>query len=121
MLTFDHVNGDGRRSGAYPRKVVAEIIKMDSPTSKYCILCHQNNDLLPVPSQGGRSVISDTIHTKAKYVRLSPTVLFTVPACYGSYDTVLRPVDVGVLSSWDKCVLCPVKQQCESNQETVER
>ncbi len=59
---------------------------------------------------------------KNKYVRLSPTVLFRVPGCYGEYDRQLQPaIDLGIPSSYDKCKPCVVRQQCELNQDTVVR
>ncbi len=50
------------------------------------------------------------------YVRLAPTTLFRAPECYGDYDRILRPIDLGYPSSYDQCHICPVRLQCSSGQ-----
>jgi len=46
-----------------------------------------------------------------RYIRLSPTVLYRVPGCYGSKPDPLS----------DACIHCVVRKQCAEKQEVVWR
>jgi len=54
-----------------------------------------------------------TAKRTARYVRLSPTVLYQVPDCYGSKG---KPDPLS-----DACVHCFLKKQCRERQEVVWR
>lgn len=57
-------------------------------------------------------MIKSTTRKTGKYIRLSPTVLYSVPLCYAAYT----PRD-----DLDTCIRCVVRRRCEEKQETVRR
>ena len=52
-----------------------------------------------------------TIKQQLQYIRLSPTVLYWIPSCYGGKD---KP---DLLS--DACLHCFMRKQCQNRQEVI--
>jgi len=63
-------------------------------------------------TQTGKPVISAKTNKTKLYVRLSPTVLFPAPSCYGQHKR---------MEGSEKCWLCAVGKRCRSGQSTEER